>query len=349
MSERPKRISVSDDWDGSRLDRFVRAALPGLSFPAAQTLIRKRRVLVNGSPAGAGARLRPGDVVTLSAEPVPPAGRRPQARGPSLPGHAGGAGGARFDKRSGGAGGAEAFGRIGGEIAVLYEDDALLVVDKPAGLPVQPGNRAEKGSLLDLIAAYAAARADRKAGGKTDHDAAAPPFAPAPVHRLDRVTSGTLAVAKTRLAARRLSRTFAAGQAEKTYLAVVEGIPDPPAGTIDTPLRIEKGARSRAVAAPGGARAETAYRIVGELPGRRALLEVRITTGRTHQIRAHLASIGHPVAGDRYYGARGKVAGRILLHAWRLVFPHPASGRPVAVTAPPPPGFNRRKPAPAAR
>jgi len=369
MNETRTRISVDAEWDGSRLDRFVRAVLPGLSFPAAQTLIRKRRVFLNGAAAGAGARLRPGDVVTIAAEPVPGAKGRPRGSSDAL--RAGAESRARPGERRG-AGGAATFGRIGLEIAVLFEDEDLLVVDKPAGLPVQPGNRARRGSLLDLLAAYFAGDApgpsdghadyrgggttarragraknargcaDRKSAGTADADAMPPPFAAAPVHRLDRNTSGALVVAKTRTAARQLSRIFASGRAEKTYLAVVEGVPAPPAGTIDKPLRIEKSKRSRALAAPGGARAETAYRLVRKLPGRRALLEVRITTGRTHQIRAHLASIGHPVSGDRYYGARGGPHGRLLLHAWRLAFPHPVSGRPVAVTAPPPRTFRPR-------
>jgi RluA family pseudouridine synthase len=309
-----KELRVGPEWAGSRLDRFVRAALPGLSFPTVQTMLRRRRVLLNGAPARPAARLEAGDAVTIDPDAVPrtapvPGGRKAPPRG--------------------------SRGRVTG-LRILYEDADLLVVDKPAGLPVQPGNRKERGSMLDLLPPPTG-----RGGGTT-------PFAPAPVHRLDTGTSGALVIARTRAAARRLTATFGGGGAKKTYLAVVEGVPHPSEATIDTPLEVRKGIRSRAVASRKGRAAETSYRLIRELAGGRALLEVVILTGRTHQIRAHLASIGHPVSGDIYYGrrtARGApgrrpfAPRRMLLHAWKIEFPHPLTGRPVRVTAPPPREF----------
>jgi RluA family pseudouridine synthase len=308
-----KELRVGPDWDGSRLDRFVRAALPGLSFPAVQTMLRRRRVLLNGTPARPAARLKAGDSVTIEAVALPRESPAPSRKKPGPP---------RGTR-----------GRVTG-LRILYEDAELIVVDKPAGLPVQPGNRKERGSLLDLLPPPG------RSGGV--------PFAPAPVHRLDTGTSGTLVIARTRAAARTLSGTFRSGGVRKTYLAVVEGVPHPPEATIDTPLEVRKGIRSRAVASRSGRSAETSYRLIRALDGGRALLEVVILTGRTHQIRAHLASTGHPVSGDIYYGRRssrgaphrrGSAPARMLLHAWKIEFPHPLTGRPVKVTAPPPGEF----------
>ncbi|MDD3642929.1 MAG: RluA family pseudouridine synthase [Candidatus Krumholzibacteria bacterium] len=314
---RGRELRVGPEWDGSRLDRFVRAALPGLSFPAVQTMLRRRRILLNGGEAGPAVRLRTGDAVSLDIRAMPASGsvggtsRAAPPRGMR--------------------------GRVSG-LRVLFEDADMLVVDKPAGLPVQPGNRKERGSLLDLLPPPAGC------GG-------APPFPPSPVHRLDTGTSGALVVAKTRQAARDLSKAFGGGGVKKTYLAVVEGVPHPPSATIDAPLGVRKGMRSRAVLSGAGRAAETAYRLIREREDGRALLEVVILTGRTHQIRAHLASIGHPVAGDIYYGSRaprrhawrrGDGASpprRMLLHAWKIEFPHPRTGRPVRVASPPPREF----------
>lgn len=308
------RLNVTSDWTGSRLDRFVRAAYPALSFPVIQTLIRKGKILLNGSKAPGKARLKDGDIVEIRLRKDRP------ADDPQLAA----IGGERI---------AERFGDIGSGIPVLLEDDELLVIDKPAGLPVQPGNRVELGSLLDLICRYLPPVPMDPAGP--------PPFTPSPVHRLDIETSGVLIVAKTRRAARELSRTLAEGQAVKTYLAVVEGIPGSCSGTIDVPLTIEKGESSRAVPDASGRPAVTHFSFVKELPGDRALLEIRIETGRTHQIRAHMLSAGHPVSGDPVYIGPGGTggSGRMLLHAWKLSLLHPVTGEKIEIVAPPPPEF----------
>jgi RluA family pseudouridine synthase len=304
-----KRFTVSGEWQGSRLDRFIRASLPGTPFGVTQILLRKGLIFLNGAKAAGNARLRSGDVVAVNIAEAEEDGRSKQAPRE------------RVARTSG----------IGIDVPVIYEDDALLVIVKPAGLVVQPGNRAEMGSLLDLLEDYR-----RKRGESPE---ISPPFPYTPVHRLDRQTSGALIVAKTRPAARALSRSISHGGVVKTYLAVVEGVPSPGSGEISTPLETTKGARSHSAPAPHGKKASTSYALLKRLPGGRAMLEVSIRTGRTHQIRAHLASIGHPIAGDKEYGAPSRSGGRILLHAWKLEFRHPETGATLALTADPPDDF----------
>jgi len=315
MSEMEEtRMRVSGDWTGARLDRFVKAARPALSFPVIQTLIRKGKILLNGEKAPGRARLKDGDIVEVRLRRDEPGDRR---RG----------------KRTGGERAAERFGEIGAGVQVLFEDEDLLVINKPAGLPVQPGNRGELGSVLDLLREYIPPQ-ERDAGGP-------PPFEASPVHRLDMETSGVLVIAKTRRAARGLSRSLAEGGAAKTYLAVVDGVPRSCSGTIDAPLRTEKGESSRSIPDPSGLPAVTHYSVLRELPGGRALLEIRIETGRTHQIRAHMLSAGHPVSGDPVYGAgKGRPEpGRMMLHAWKVSLPHPVTAETIEFIAPAPPQF----------
>ncbi len=379
-----KRFKISTEWKDARLDRFLRAVSPGLSFQAAQIVARKKRVLVNGDRTGGGYRLREGDVVEVPGEILSESGSRSKGKGPrggparpdgrkagSIHGKGYGLGGpARPDGREAGSDHGKAVGRsdsaagpdavkaiadqygeVGSGIAVVYENSEVLVIDKPAGLVVQPGNQKEKGSLLDLLAVY-----QRYTGKNTRDPAKTFPYTP--VHRIDRLTSGALLVAKTRSASRKLSAAIRNRDLEKYYLAVSEGIPEKDKGVIKKPIKTVKGRSSRSVTGRGGREAVSEFTVLKELSGGRALLEISIKTGRTHQIRAHLASIGHPVAGDARYGVRygkrgghkaaggsesgGKQsgrAGRLYLHSWRIVFPNPATGKRTEVAAPPPPEF----------
>ncbi len=313
-----RRFEVTEEWDGSRLDRFVRALPPKLSFAVIQEMARKRRILVNGRKASGGSRLKEGDTVEIALQPAEAGGENPSGGGRGSISDA-----ALKDLEM-------KWGSIGGSIRVLWEDSSILAINKPAGLVVQPGNRSGRGSLLDLLDRYS---------GKRDTAEDIPSFRYSPVHRLDRDTTGVLVVAKTRRASRALSAAFRRGEAEKRYLAILESVPSPAGGTITTPLRTRKGISSKSIADQSGKQARTTYRLKRRLPGGRSLVELAIGTGRTHQIRAHMASIGSPVAGDRIYGTGGRRAGRLLLHAWKISFLHPETGERVRITVPPPSEF----------
>jgi 23S rRNA pseudouridine955/2504/2580 synthase len=306
-----KRFTISGEWQGSRLDRFIRASFPGTPFGVTQILLRKGLIFLNGVKANGNTRLTAGDIVAVNISEAEEDGQSRRSASPRT----------------------RIIGDIGSAIPVLFEDDCILVIAKPAGLVVQPGNRAEKGSLLDLLEEYRLKKAE---------PASDPPFPYTPVHRLDRQTSGALVIAKTRSAARALSRAISHGEMLKVYLAIVEGIPIETSGTISTSLVTHKGRRSHSIPAATGREAYTSYSVLKKLRGDRALLEVSIRTGRTHQIRAHLASIGHPIAGDKEYGASSCSGGRLFLHAWKLQFQHPETGAAVAVTSNPPPDFEKR-------
>jgi len=326
-----KRYTVDDEWNGARIDRYIRTLFADIPFQTVHMLLRKGRILLNGNKARGSSRLTAGDTVEVDTDEesgislIP--GSEPTSRDKKMPpSHR--LKPSRGDERFVMSG----WGVIGKEIQIVYEDDDILVINKPAGLVVQPGNIKEKGSLLDLLEEY------QRRKEKTREIPGTFPYTP--VHRLDRQTTGALLIAKTRPVARILSKAFAGGFIEKIYLAIVEGVPAKQRGTISIPLTIEKGERSVARPDVKGKKAVSEYRVVKQLTLGRALLTVLLRTGRTHQIRAHLASIGHPVVGDRTYGdQREEMGGELFLHAWKIRFPHPETGMMIEVTAPPPAGF----------
>jgi 23S rRNA pseudouridine1911/1915/1917 synthase len=221
-------------------------------------------------------------------------------------------------------------------IAVVHEDAHLLVVNKPPGLVVHPGAGASRGTLVNALLRHV--RDLSGVGGV---------LRPGIVHRLDRGTSGLLVVAKDDETHRSLVRQFAGRTVEKEYVALVLGSPARDSGEIDSPIGRDPIDRKRmSVRARRGREARTSWRVVERFDGA-ALLRVRIHTGRTHQIRVHLASIGHPVAGDAVYGGKRTLASRRgaareayasldrpALHAARLSFTHPATGEALAFEAP---------------
>ncbi|TBW34066.1 RluA family pseudouridine synthase [Siculibacillus lacustris] len=298
-----RTVHVSEK--GMRLDRFLRIHRPELAHGAAAGLLKSGRLTVDGRPFRLADPLAAGQVVRLAERP---AGASAVAATPAIDPAARAAIEARLAAMT------------------IWSDDDLIVFDKPSGLPVHGGTRS--GEDLDgLLAQLVDARGKR----------------PLLVHRLDRDTSGVLVAARSRAVAARLGRAFAARTVAKTYMAVVAGVPDPAAGTIALALakrETPQGGRMVAVAAddPAGLSAVTEYEVVGTSPdGRSALVRLEPATGRQHQLRAHLAAIGHPILGDRLYG-RAAAAPRLMLHALRLGFSRP-DGRRIEVSAALPPVF----------
>lgn len=210
-------------------------------------------------------------------------------------------------------------------LEVVYEDAYLLVVNKPAGVVVHPGAGQHQGTLLAAVLAY------RPDIAHADAD----PQRPGIVHRLDRNTSGLLLVAATAEAQRDLRAQFKARTVDKVYLAMVHGRLEPVVGAIEAPIARDPQRRTRMTVSPDGRYARTEYRVLDYYPGA-SYLEVKLLTGRTHQIRVHFSAIGYPVVGDRVYGHRGAKprAPRQFLHSHRLSFEHPATGERIEFESP---------------
>ena len=209
---------------------------------------------------------------------------------------------------------------------IVFEDDHLLIVDKPAGVVVHPAPGHPTGTLVQALAS-------RAAGGPD-------PWRPGIVHRLDRDTSGLMVVAKSEPVHRALQSLIRRRELEREYLALVEGRPDARSGTIDAPIGRDRAERKLMSVRSDAARgARTHFEVVETCP-RSTLLRVRLETGRTHQIRAHMAAIGHPICGDQQYGGResGRRLGltRQFLHSARLRFAHPTGGAEISCESKPP-------------
>ena len=199
------------------------------------------------------------------------------------------------------------------DLAVLFEDPAVVAVSKPAGMVVHPTYKNWTGTLLNgLLARYAEPRI---------------------MTRLDRDTSGVVIVALGAEMHARLQRDSVAGRMKKEYLAVVRGTPDPPAGTVDAALARSAADRRVVVVDPRGQESRTTYRVLAA-GDRTSLVCCALETGRTHQIRVHLASLGHPILGDAVYGVFDGDMARQALHAWRVTMPHPVSRADVHIEAP---------------
>jgi 23S rRNA pseudouridine955/2504/2580 synthase len=294
---------------GMRLDRFLRIHCPELPHGAAIGLLRSGRLSVDGRPFRLADGLTPGQRVRIADAAPARAAAKPGAKPAPAPDP---------DRV------AAARARL--DAITLHADADLIVFDKPSGLPVHPGSRTSD-NLDDLLALLVDEGGER----------------PRLVHRLDRETSGVILAARTRAVAAKLGRAFETRAVAKTYLAVVEGVPEGTEGRISlalAPRETAKGGRMVVVAAdaPDASPAETEWRLLASAADRgSALLELHPATGRRHQLRAHLAAIGHPILGDGLYGRRG-AASRLMLHARRLVVPTPRGGR-LEVAAPVPEAF----------
>ncbi len=268
------------DTAGERLDRFLARQCPDLSRSRIQDLIREGRVKVDGvtiiKPAH---RLRGGEVVEVEVIPLPP----PEVVPTPLP------------------------------LKVVFEDDDILVIDKPAGLVVHPGAGHHADTLANALVAYLgrAPTLDER---------------PGIVHRLDKDTSGLMVAAKNEAAHRRLQADLKARRFKKGYIALVEGRLAPSEGVIDAPVGRDPRHRTRMAVVTTGRPAVTRFRVLEYLAGA-TLVEVWPETGRTHQIRVHFASLGHPLVGDAVYGRPCPTLSRHFLHAFYLGFPHPRTGQ----------------------
>lgn len=278
------------DRDGERLDVFVARKLPELTRSRVRRLIDNGLVTIDGRlPAKAGVALEPGRRVVVT---LPPPERTDLTPEP-IPLH------------------------------IVYEDDDLLVVDKPPGLAVHPSPGHPSHTLVNAVLAHC-----------PDLSAIAGEGRPGIVHRLDKDTSGLIIVAKNDAAHLSLARQLKERRVEKTYLALVQGRVEPREGVIDAPIGRHPAQRKKMAVVERGRAARTRYRVLREVDGY-SLLELGPETGRTHQIRVHLASIGHPVAGDALYGRGGPPSlRRQFLHAQRLAFQHPRSGGRLELEAP---------------
>ncbi len=306
----PIAITVPADAAGQRLDQFITSQLPDLSRARVQQLIREERVLLNGASAKPSLKLRGGETITVTGGPPPPL----RAIAEDIP------------------------------LDIVYEDDDLAVINKSAGMMVHAGAGAtdderNRGTLVNALLHRFGKLSE--VGGEVR---------PGIVHRLDKETSGLIIVAKNDVAHRKLAQQFSRREIKKRYIALVHGWPARGSGTINLPISRDQVRRTRMTTRGSGGRAAiTHYEVRERIDspyGKFALLDLRIETGRTHQIRVHMASLGHPVVGDTVYGAPRELKtstkaargadlsarpalslGRNFLHAAGIEFKHPRTGQ----------------------
>jgi 23S rRNA pseudouridine1911/1915/1917 synthase len=318
MTDSIETVTVEAEEAGGRIDRVLAARIPALSRSRLKALILDGQVTVAArtilDPA---TQVKSGDVINVNLPPAEEA----TPKGEKIP------------------------------LAIVYEDDSLIVLDKPRGLVVHPSAGHATGTLVNALIAHCGDSLSGIGGVKR----------PGIVHRLDKDTTGLLVVAKNDKAHKALSKQFAdhgrEGPLERAYLAFVWGAPDRPKGTIDAPLDRHPHSREKRTVREGGREAITHWQVLERFNGKdgkliASLISCTLETGRTHQIRVHLAHIGHPIMGDETYGtgfktkaarlpeAAREVLGRLgrqALHAYRLGFEHPETGETLSFTSPLPP------------
>ena len=276
-----------------RLDQYLTGLLAGQSRSQVQRLIAQGHVRLNDAPARAGSRLRSGDRLSWELPAAVPTRLQPETM----------------------------------DLRVLYEDDDLVVIDKPAGLVVHPGPGHPTGTLVHGLLG-------RGPGWSTIGGTERPGI----VHRLDRDTSGLMVVARNDEAHRELARQLQKRIMTRKYRAIVVGEVADPAARIEAPIGRDPKNRQRMAVLAGGREAVTEFTRLA-VAGGHSLLEVTLGTGRTHQIRVHLAYIHHPVLGDPVYGRRSSLIARPALHAEALTLRHPRTGKAMRWQTPPPEDF----------
>ena len=311
-AEMPLRLEIAAEQAGERIDRILAAARPALSRSRVKALIEQGHLRLAGATIeDPSLRVKPGQVFELSVPEAAPAKPRGQAIA----------------------------------LDVVYEDDDLIVIDKPAGLVVHPAPGNPEGTLVNALIAHCGDSLSGIGGERR----------PGIVHRIDKETSGLLVAAKNDATHQALSTAFAAHAIERAYLCLVWGVPSPIAGSISGNIGRDPGDRKRmAVVTRGGKPAHTDYRVLHAFGLGAALVECRLKTGRTHQIRVHMAKIGHPLIGDPTYGKatqarRARLAPaaraaaerfpRQALPAAVLGFTHPRTGEFLSWRSESPPEF----------
>jgi len=280
-------VPLSDS--GARLDALLSRTFPEHSRSRIQEWIRAERVLVNGRPVTKPSLLVKGGE-QIEMEPAVPTPLK--ASPEDIPLH------------------------------ILYEDEDLAAIDKPAGMVVHAGAGVRSGTVVNALL-HRFNQLSSVAGE----------IRPGIVHRLDRFTSGVLLVAKNDRAHRELARQFASREVRKVYLAMVNGTPVPASARIEKPIARDPNRRERMTSRLSTGRAAwSEYRILERFPTQ-SFLQVLIGTGRTHQIRVHLAGIGHPVIGDKLYGAPASTLNRYFLHSHQIEFRHPSTGQSLTITS----------------
>lgn len=280
---------VQPGWHGWRLDKVLVAMAPEFSRSHLQGLIDQGLVSLDGAAALASRKVKAGQSVQVELRPT-----------------------------------AESLAFRAEQLAlqVVFEDEHVLVVDKPVGLVVHPAPGHWSGTLLNGLLAHHPASAQLPRAGI--------------VHRLDKDTSGLMMVGKTLQAVTALSRAIACREVQRLYMALVHGVMPPGLRAVDAPVGRDPASRTRMAVHRGGRPARTDVQTLASAQGYTAV-RCRLHTGRTHQIRVHLAHIGHPLVGDRLYGGAVELGlERQALHAWKLAFAHPVRGEPLEFVRPPP-------------
>ena len=290
-----RELTAATEHAGVRLDAFL-SADGALTRSQAARLIAEGRVRINGKPAATSARLSGGETVTVDV---------PQLRETALPPQ-------------------------DIPLDVVYEDDDVIVVNKPTGLVVHPAPGHPDGTLVNALLHHCGDSLSGIGGEKR----------PGIVHRIDRDTSGLIIAAKNDAAHLALSAQLKDHSLSRTYECLVTGNMKQDSGTVDAPIGRSSADRKKMAVVPTGRRAVTHWEVVARYPGV-THLRCRLETGRTHQIRVHMAYIGHPILGDTVYGAKKPVPGLTgqCLHAAGLRFVHPRTGEPVELHCPLPPEF----------